>query len=396
MQLRMVFRRSSMGRATLVGDIAQATGPTRFHDWVDLLDAVAVDAESRIAELAIGYRVPRQIMDLASQLLPRIAPEIFVPRAVREGPEDPRLRPIDEPDLATALVSEVNSRLEGERSVGVIVPQPQLDRIRAVLTEGGLQAGDVLTDGLARQVTVLSPAQAKGLEFDHVIVVEPVAITGPDEDWAYVYIALTRATRTLSVLYSTPDPFEVPPTDVPALDSGIAPPMLTDIPKATMVGTELGARYTEALIQAKFLHAGQHRRGTFVPFLAHLQAVASLVLEDGGSEDEAIAALLHDVVEDDGPEMLDRIVDQFGIVVARIVAGCTDPDGDADSSWRARKVAHMQVTRAHRPAGAPCGLGSEARQRPRSTARLSAPGSAAVDTNGRRSGGRPLVPLGAR
>ncbi len=345
MQLRMVFRRTSAGRATLVGDIAQATGPVRFADWTALLDAAAVDTESRIAELAIGYRVPRQIMELAEELIPRIAPQIVVPTAVRDGPEAPRLVPVHEEALAARVVTEAASRLEGDRSVGVVVPASDLDRIRSALTEAGVQAGDVLTDGLARQVTVLSAAQAKGLEFDHVVVVDPAGIAGPSEDWAHVYIALTRATRTLSVLYSTPEPFEVPSPD-PApdgVDRG-ATPAPEEVPE--VIGphpvTVLGARYTEALMQAKFLHAGQHRRGTFVPYLAHLQAVAALVLEDGGSEDEAIAALLHDAVEDYGPDVLGRIVDQFGVAVARIVAGCTDPDMDAEASWREQKTQHLR------------------------------------------------------
>src|SRR5262249_43834847 len=121
MQLRMVFRRSTAGRGTLVGDIAQATGPTRFPDWTDLLTASAIDADTRIAELAIGYRVPRQVMDLASELLPRIAPDIIAPRAVREGPEDPRILQIDDMSLAPTLVNEVAGRLDGDRSIGVVV-----------------------------------------------------------------------------------------------------------------------------------------------------------------------------------------------------------------------------------------------------------------------------------
>jgi DNA helicase IV len=83
MQLRMVLRRSADRGATLVGDIAQATGPNRCADWMELLDATGFDTKPRIAELAIGYRVPRQIMALAGELLPRIAPDTFVPRAVR-------------------------------------------------------------------------------------------------------------------------------------------------------------------------------------------------------------------------------------------------------------------------------------------------------------------------
>ena len=342
MQLRMVFRRARNGRATFVGDIAQATGPARFLDWTDLFDAAAIDASPRIAELAIGYRVPQQIMELAAQLLPRIAPQTLVPSAVRAGPEEPRLVRVEPSNYAESVVSEVTGRLEGERTVGVISPEAELDRVRALLTEGGVTAGDVLADGLARQVTVLSAAQAKGLEFDHVVVVDPAGIAGRDADWAYVYIALTRATRTLSVIYTTPEPFEIPEPE----PSPEEPPVSADDVVLTATpppGPSLGARYTEALMQAKFLHAGQHRRGTSVPYLAHLQAVAALVLEDGGTEDEAIAALLHDAVEDNGPQVLEQIVSQFGIPVARIVAGCTDPEEDPDSSWRERKREHLRA-----------------------------------------------------
>jgi (p)ppGpp synthase/HD superfamily hydrolase len=95
-------------------------------------------------------------------------------------------------------------------------------------------------------------------------------------------------------------------------------------------------------VHAKFLHSGQCRRGTQIPYLAHLQAVAALVLEDGGSEDEAIAALLHDGVEDHGPDVLDRIATQFGLGVARIVLTCTDPEVEPGMSWRDRKLEHLR------------------------------------------------------
>jgi ATP-dependent exoDNAse (exonuclease V) beta subunit len=339
MQLRMILRRSTGSRGTLVGDVAQATGPTRYGDWTELFDAAAVEAEPRIAELAIGYRVPRQIMELAGQLLPRIAPDTLVPRAVREGPEDPRIVAVEDPEMAAALVDEVASRTEGERTVGVIAPTERLADLRSALASAGVQAGEILSDGLARQITVLSAEQAKGLEFDHVVVVEPVGIAGPDEDWTQVYIALTRATRTLSVIHSTPEPFEVPPVEVTPEPE---PAAEVELPHAVPEGTVLGARYTEALVQAKFLHARDWRRGTPIPYVAHLQAVAALVLEDGGSEDEAIAALLHDAVEDHGFAVLDTIADQFGTAVARIVFGCTDPDSEPNSSWRERKLQHLR------------------------------------------------------
>lgn len=110
--------------------------------------------------------------------------------------------------------------------------------------------------------------------------------------------------------------------------------------QAALVETELGPRFTEALMQAKFQHGAQRRRGTGVPYLAHLMAVTAAVIEDGGSEDEAIAALLHDVVEDRGAEQLDVIARQFGERVAGIVAACTDPPLNG-STWREAKQQHL-------------------------------------------------------
>jgi (p)ppGpp synthase/HD superfamily hydrolase len=199
---------------------------------------------------------------------------------------------------------------------------------------------------------VLSADQAKGLEFDHMVVVEPAVIAGKEEDWALVYIALTRATRTLSVLYSTPEAFVVPATiKTPEPEAGRARIVLEDVPRVdgADAGTVLTGRYTEALIHAKFLHSGLRRRGTAVPYLAHLQAVAALVLEDGGSEDEAIAALLHDAVESHGPEVLDDVIDRFGVTVARIVDGCSVSAQDPSASWRARKTAHLHALESAGP-----------------------------------------------
>ncbi len=88
---------------------------------------------------------------------------------------------------------------------------------------------------------------------------------------------------------------------------------------------KLGRRFDEALLFASKKHGRQTRKGTDVPYIAHLLGVASLVLEAGGDEDMAIAALLHDVVEDcGGAPMLEEIRRRFGSRVAHIVDGCTD------------------------------------------------------------------------
>jgi (p)ppGpp synthase/HD superfamily hydrolase len=105
----------------------------------------------------------------------------------------------------------------------------------------------------------------------------------------------------------------------------------------------LTSRFEEALAYAARLHAGQVRTGTSIPYISHLLAVAAIVLEDGGDEDEAIAALLHDAVEDQGgPEMLEEISRRFGQRVARIVAGCTDAQARPKPPWRDRKEAHLR------------------------------------------------------
>jgi len=113
---------------------------------------------------------------------------------------------------------------------------------------------------------------------------------------------------------------------------------------------ELSPRFEQALQYASILHAGQLRKGTSVPYISHLLAVAGIVLENGANEDEAIAALLHDVVEDAGGQR--RLADiraRFGEVVAAIVDACTDADVIPKPPWRARKEKHLAHLRKASP-----------------------------------------------
>jgi (p)ppGpp synthase/HD superfamily hydrolase len=109
---------------------------------------------------------------------------------------------------------------------------------------------------------------------------------------------------------------------------------------------KLGPRFERALIFATRKHSGQTRKGTAVPYLAHSLSVAGLVLEAGGDEDLAIAALLHDVVEDcGGAPMLRQIRRRFGERVAHIVDGCTDTDLNLKPPWRQRKEDYLKRLR---------------------------------------------------
>lgn len=106
---------------------------------------------------------------------------------------------------------------------------------------------------------------------------------------------------------------------------------------------ELGSRFLRAFDFAAAQHAGQARKASTIPYIAHLMGVASLVLEAGGNEDLAVAALLHDVVEDcGGAPMLKEVRRRFGRRVAEIVAGCTDADSYPKPPWRERKEKYLR------------------------------------------------------
>lgn len=114
-------------------------------------------------------------------------------------------------------------------------------------------------------------------------------------------------------------------------------------PQAVNVrGGTLGPRFSAALAYASELHGEQIRKGTTVPYIAHLLAVAALVIEAGADEDTAIAALLHDAVEDQGGRpTLERIRARFGQTVADIVESCSDADVTPKPPWRERKEAYL-------------------------------------------------------
>lgn len=104
----------------------------------------------------------------------------------------------------------------------------------------------------------------------------------------------------------------------------------------------LSTQFTKALVYATELHATQVRKGSGVPYIAHLLGVASLALEYGGTEEEAIAALLHDAIEDQGGAPIRvEIQRRFGDRVAAIVEGCTDTDVTPKPPWRERKEAYI-------------------------------------------------------
>ena len=120
-------------------------------------------------------------------------------------------------------------------------------------------------------------------------------------------------------------------------------PQRAQRPQKLRGSIKLGPRFMRAFQFAAEKHSGQTRKASTIPYLAHLMGVASLVLEAGGDEDLAIAALLHDVVEDcGGAPMLKEIRRRFGDRVAKVVDGCTDADTYPKPPWRERKEEYIR------------------------------------------------------
>ncbi len=116
--------------------------------------------------------------------------------------------------------------------------------------------------------------------------------------------------------------------------------------RAKSKSVKLGQRFVKAFEYATRMHSGQTRKATTVPYVAHVMGVASLVLEYGGDEDLAIAALLHDVVEDcGGTPVLKEIRRKFGARIAKIVDGCTDSDSLPKPPWLERKQGYIRHLR---------------------------------------------------
>jgi len=204
MQVRAVARRSATGSMTIVGDMAQSTGPWARDDWHDVLAQMPDGPPHIHRELRFGYRVPRQIFELAAELLPTAAPSVQAPTTVRDGPAEPMIMPVEPADRAGVVVSAAAEHAADGGSVAILCPAPCRAEIEARLDEEDVPWHPAA--GAAAGVTLLSPHEAKGLEFDVAVVVEPGFIVDDDpRGHRLLYIALTRATGRLYLVGAPED-----------------------------------------------------------------------------------------------------------------------------------------------------------------------------------------------
>jgi DNA helicase IV len=202
MAWRLLLRRCPTRSMTLVGDVAQTGDPAGADSWRAMLEPFVGD-RWRQAELTVNYRTPREIMDLAAETLLRINPDSRPPRSVRESGAEPRQETVAADGLAARLaeIAREQDAAVGEGRLAVIVPDGRAPELAGVV---GAALPDVASGeepDLEHRAVVLTARQAKGLEFDGVVLVDPegIADEGP-RGLNDLYVALTRATKTLVVL----------------------------------------------------------------------------------------------------------------------------------------------------------------------------------------------------
>ncbi|HEY8217191.1 MAG TPA: UvrD-helicase domain-containing protein [Acidimicrobiia bacterium] len=220
MQWRMLARRCPSRSMTLVGDFGQASRPAAPRGWESVLEQLTRDqawsdrAAPRTVTLTVNYRTPAEIMGVAHRLLAAAAPGIEPTRAVRRTGEPPRFDEVEPVELVRAAASAARAAADDEGTVAIVAPSWMHDDLVAALADVGAVADSA--DALDAPVAVLDALGVKGLEFDHVVVVEPAAlVTGDERGLRLLYVVLTRATHRLVVVHADPLP--------EALDGATAP-----------------------------------------------------------------------------------------------------------------------------------------------------------------------------
>lgn len=210
MQCRSIARRSTTGSLTILGDIAQGTSDWATKTWQETLTHLG-RPDARVEPLTLGYRVPGEIIDFANKLLPRIAPELPLSASVRPGRGSLKIHRVDSDalDVEIAAIAGKLSNLEG--TTGVICADASVDDVLKTLTTHGVSARRLGSDDPAHasdtHLEIVAATLVKGLEFDHVLLVEPAAIVdAEDRGLNRLYVCLTRAVSTLHIVHTRPIP----------------------------------------------------------------------------------------------------------------------------------------------------------------------------------------------
>jgi DNA helicase IV len=198
MQCRAIARRCPTGSATVLGDLAQATAPAAVGDWERTLEWMG-QPSAAVVPLTRGYRVPAEVLDFANGLLPSLDAAVEGATSLRQSPDALRLRRSD--DVAGTIGLVVAELMSREGSIGVIAVDTEIATLRRAFRRGGIDA-PLVDHGMEARVTLVPVSLCKGLEFDHVVVVEPATIATLPRGLNWLYVALTRAVSSLTVLHA--------------------------------------------------------------------------------------------------------------------------------------------------------------------------------------------------
>ncbi|MFJ6620831.1 HelD family protein [Kitasatospora sp. NPDC091335] len=205
MQCRAIARRSVFGSLTVLGDLAQATAPWAARSWPEQLGHLG-KPQAAVVPLTTGFRVPAVVMALANTLLGAL--DVAVPPAVslrQDG--ELTVRSVAGGGLGGAVVTAVRAALEREGSIAVIAADDAVAETAEALREAGVPTGAAEQAGTTARVTVLPASLVKGLEYDHVVVLEPAAIVEAEARGLHrLYVVVTRAVSRLDVLHARPLP----------------------------------------------------------------------------------------------------------------------------------------------------------------------------------------------
>jgi DNA helicase IV len=205
MECRAIARRARFGSITVLGDLAQGTTPWAARSWHTVLRHLG-KPDAAVVPLTIGFRVPQAVVQLANRLLGQLDVAVPEGRSLR-GDGELRMRPTSSPDAVPgAVVDAVRESLAHEGSVGVVAADADVERVRQALDAAGIVASG--PDELGARVSVVPAGVVKGLEYDHVVAVEPAAIAEAEERGLHrLYVVLTRAVSRLVVVNARPLPF---------------------------------------------------------------------------------------------------------------------------------------------------------------------------------------------
>jgi DNA helicase IV len=205
MQWRMLARRCPSGSMTLVGDFGQASRPGALASWDDVIANLPVRVPPHRVMLTVNYRTPAEIMDVANRLLPAAAPGVEPARPVRSTGAYPEVVGVGRDELVRSAAQAARDSSARGGTVAVIAPIELHAALAAALADRGAVADDV--EAIDAPIAVLTGLDSKGLEFDHVIVVEPARLVAADRSGLrLLYVVLTRATRRLVVVHAEPLP----------------------------------------------------------------------------------------------------------------------------------------------------------------------------------------------